>query len=206
VPTDNTSDTPSRILEAALDLFSEHGFERTTLQQIADQLGLTKAALYYHFRSKDDLLEALVMPVITDLDDLLDTVEVSPSVRASRRAFVELYVDYLLRHRRVIAYVSQDLACVAHPAIASGHRERRARMEAALADGELDFREQVRVALAFGGIQAVIARHPGAGTDELREALLEAASSLLRLRTRRRPSARPRSRSRSRVDQTGVIQ
>jgi AcrR family transcriptional regulator len=200
------SDTRDRILEAALELFSEHGFEGTTLQQIADRLGFTKAALYYHFRSKDDLLEALVMPVMTDLDQLLDQVEVSPGVRAPRHVFVERYVDYLLRHRRVIAYVSQDLACVAHPAIASGHRERRARMEAALADGELDFREQVRVAMAFGGIQAVIARHPAADAAELRQALLEAAGSLLRLRSGPRSPARQRPRTRSRVDQVVVTE
>jgi AcrR family transcriptional regulator len=197
------SDTRGRILDVALELFSEHGFEGTTLQQIADRLGFTKAALYYHFRSKDDLLEALVMPVLTDLDGLLDVVEMSPGVRSPRRVFVERYVDYLLRHRRVIGYVSQDLACVAHPAIASGHRERRARMEGALADGELDFREQVRVGMAFGGIQAVIATHPGADTAELRDALLDAASSLLRLRRGGQPAARPHPRGRLRVDQAG---
>ena len=52
----HAADTRSRILDAALDVFSEHGFEGSTLQQVADRLGFTKAALYYHFRSKDDIL------------------------------------------------------------------------------------------------------------------------------------------------------
>ena len=40
-----------RVLDAALDLFSEHGFAGTSLQDIADRLVLTKAAVYYHFAS-----------------------------------------------------------------------------------------------------------------------------------------------------------
>ena len=43
----------SAVLDAALDLFIEQGFDGTSLRQIAEQLGVTKAALYYHFESKD---------------------------------------------------------------------------------------------------------------------------------------------------------
>jgi AcrR family transcriptional regulator len=180
------SDTRSRILDVALERFSEHGFEGATLQQIADQLGFTKAALYYHFRSKDDLLRALVTPVISELDQLLDAHEPAPATPAQRRQLMRDYLDYLLRHRRVIAYISRDLATIAHPAIATGNRERRARLEAMLAGDHLEFNEQVRVAMAFGGIQAAIARYPEADALELRQALLDAAGTLLLTRTRRR--------------------
>ena len=57
-PTD-PPDTRQRILDVALDLFTEQGFDGTSLRQIAEQLGVTKAALYYHFESKDDILMAL---------------------------------------------------------------------------------------------------------------------------------------------------
>ena len=43
----------------ALDLFTEKGFDGTSLREIAERLGVTKAALYYHFASKDDILMAL---------------------------------------------------------------------------------------------------------------------------------------------------
>src|SRR5258707_15510965 len=66
-------DTRARILDAALDVFSEHGFEGSSLQQIADRLGLTKAALYYHFRSNDELLEALVKPATDELYPVVAT-------------------------------------------------------------------------------------------------------------------------------------
>jgi AcrR family transcriptional regulator len=51
--------TKDRILEAALDYFITLGFDGTSLRQIAERVGLTKAALYYHFASKDDILSAL---------------------------------------------------------------------------------------------------------------------------------------------------
>ena len=46
-------------MEAALDLFAEKGFAQTATRELAERLGFTKAALYYHFRTKDDLLAAL---------------------------------------------------------------------------------------------------------------------------------------------------
>ena len=55
----SAKDTRERILDAALDLFIEQGFDGTSLREIAEQLGVTKAALYYHFESKDDILMAL---------------------------------------------------------------------------------------------------------------------------------------------------
>src|SRR5580692_1087221 len=51
--------TRERILDAALDLFIEKGYDKTSLREIAEQLGFTKAALYYHFESKGDILMAL---------------------------------------------------------------------------------------------------------------------------------------------------
>ena len=50
------SDTRTRLLQASFDAFVEHGFERTTIEGIARRAGLTKAAIYNHFHSKDDLM------------------------------------------------------------------------------------------------------------------------------------------------------
>jgi AcrR family transcriptional regulator len=187
----NRIDTRSLILDAALDVFSEHGFEGSSLQQIADRLGLTKAALYYHFHSKDDLLEALIAPAIVDLDEVLDAHASTRDTPARRRQFMQDYVDYLLRHRQLIAYISRDLATLAHPAITAGNQERRARVEATLAGPDLDFNDEVRVAMAFGGIQAVIAQYPDADETQLRTALLETAAALLRPRRGSRPDPSP---------------
>jgi AcrR family transcriptional regulator len=185
-------DTRGRILDAALELFSAHGFDGTTLQQIADRLGFTKAALYYHFRSKDDLLDAVHEPAVSDIEALLESYEERPNTPALRREFVEDWIDYLLRHRRLMAYIVRDLASLTRPTFASGSAERRARIEALIAGGasdgaEIDFHERIRISMVLGGAHAVIAQYSDRSAGELRDALIDAAGTLLRARPRRSP-------------------
>jgi len=68
-------DTRHQILDASLSLFSERGFARTTVRDIARAAGITDAAIYYHFASKRELLEALfeergILPAIQELDQI----------------------------------------------------------------------------------------------------------------------------------------
>jgi TetR/AcrR family acrAB operon transcriptional repressor len=52
--------TRQQILKAALDLFVEKGYERATFEDVAGRIGLSKGAVYWHFKSKPDLFAALV--------------------------------------------------------------------------------------------------------------------------------------------------
>ena len=52
--------TREQILDSSLKLFSEKGFARTSVRDIAQAAGITDAAIYYHFASKRDLFEALI--------------------------------------------------------------------------------------------------------------------------------------------------
>src|SRR3954470_11951286 len=90
-------DTRARILDAALDVFSEHGFEGSSLQQIDDRLDLTKAALYYYSRPKDELLEALVEPAVRGVDEILEACSGERDTPARRKEFMKQYLDYFLR-------------------------------------------------------------------------------------------------------------
>lgn len=63
-------DTRARILAVALELVSERGFAGTSIRDLAEHLDLTAAAMYYHFSSKDALLDALVEPLIDGLTEL----------------------------------------------------------------------------------------------------------------------------------------
>src|SRR5271163_4609911 len=66
--------TRERILDIALDLFIEKGFDKTSLREIAEKLGFSKAALYYHFASKDDILEAFHARLHDVLHDTLSSL------------------------------------------------------------------------------------------------------------------------------------
>jgi AcrR family transcriptional regulator len=63
-------DTRARFLEVALELVSERGFAGTSIRDLAERLDLTTAAMYYHFPSKDALLDALVAPLVDGITAL----------------------------------------------------------------------------------------------------------------------------------------
>lgn len=104
-------DTRTRILRAALDLFAEHGYQRTPLRQIAERLRLTKAAILYHFPTKEHLLTALIEPMVADFEALLDAAEQGPTERA-RWTVLEGWVDIILGHRRPLGMLFHDIALV----------------------------------------------------------------------------------------------
>ncbi|PRX49976.1 TetR family transcriptional regulator [Prauserella shujinwangii] len=66
------SDTRERIQRVALELFAEQGYEKTSLREIAERLDLTKAALYYHFKTKEDIVHSFMSDLASALDDLLE--------------------------------------------------------------------------------------------------------------------------------------
>lgn len=58
--------TRSKLLESALDVFSEKSFSDVTLSEIAERVGMTKGALYWHFKNKSDLLSKLIGEIFLD--------------------------------------------------------------------------------------------------------------------------------------------
>jgi len=105
---DRTGGARARLLAAALDLYAVHGVEATTLQMIADELGVTKAAVYHQFHAKDDIVLALVEPVFEELAAVAEAAE----ARSGRPARVETtlagVIDVAIRHRRLTALLHSD--------------------------------------------------------------------------------------------------
>ncbi|AWT51233.1 MULTISPECIES: TetR/AcrR family transcriptional regulator [Mycolicibacterium] len=97
-----------RVLEAALKLFAEYGVHGTSLQMIADRLGVSKAAVYYQFHSKDEIVFAVVEPIFDDMRRLVKIAEAMSSPDARREAAVSGIVELAVRHRRVSAVFHGD--------------------------------------------------------------------------------------------------
>ena len=102
--------TRQQILETAQRLFTEHGYDATSLQMIADEMGLTKAAVYYHFRAKSDILHAAMQPGIRRLEALLDDAAALRGRRARIEYLVNGFVDFLIRNRHYAVMASTDPA------------------------------------------------------------------------------------------------
>jgi AcrR family transcriptional regulator len=77
-------DTRGEIQRAALCRFTDQGYDKTSLREIAEDLGVTKAAVYYHFRSKEEILESLVREVADSLEALIDWARSQPATRETR--------------------------------------------------------------------------------------------------------------------------
>lgn len=107
------SDTRERIQHVALELFVEHGYENTSLREIAERLDVTKAALYYHFRTKEDIVHSLIADLVTALDELLDWGRQRPSTVETRqellRRFSALVAD---RFEPVMHFIQQNIPAV----------------------------------------------------------------------------------------------
>src|SRR6266576_1060532 len=92
--------TRQQILDTAQRLFAELGYDATSLQMIADEMGLTKAAVYYHFRAKSDILHAAMQPGIQRLEVLLDEAAGIRGRRARIEHLVNGFVDFLVQNRQ----------------------------------------------------------------------------------------------------------
>lgn len=97
----------SRLLDAALRLFSVHGYRGTSLQDIAAEVGCSKASLLYHFDDKESILAELLAPAIAALGELNDRMRAVPDDRVVS-AVAGGFVDLALRFRREISLVLSD--------------------------------------------------------------------------------------------------
>ncbi len=76
--------TRERILDIARELIAEQGYRSASISQIANKLGTSKAALYYHFRSKEEILDALLSEPLMEFMQLVRTAAEHPSGNHAR--------------------------------------------------------------------------------------------------------------------------
>jgi AcrR family transcriptional regulator len=176
--------TRQRILDVALELFSSHGFAATSTRELSERLGFTKAALYYHFHTKDELLQALVDPVMTELNGVLDRHGASgrPADAAGRRAVLVDYLAVISAHRRLIGVLVQDPSAAGRPAMEAG-RQFYVRLADLLAAPDRPVQaEQTRVRFVLGGLHAaVLFADPGDDPGTVRATALAAGYAALGL-------------------------
>ncbi|MGQ4516978.1 TetR family transcriptional regulator [Streptomyces sp. DW26H14] len=108
--TQRRSDTRQRIQDVALDLFVEQGYEKTSLREIAERLDVTKAALYYHFKTKEDILVSLFEDRAQPLDDLIAWGSAQPNTLESKKEFLRRYAEQLKASSRLFRFVQENQA------------------------------------------------------------------------------------------------
>ncbi len=182
---DRSHDTRSRLRQLALKLFAEQGYEKTSLREIAEQLGVTKAALYYYFKSKEDIVRSLVEDYVADLDELIAWSKEQPRTPATRAEIVRRYLHIVATGTEVFRMLHQNQAAVSGLANAKERGELfKERMDALVgllterADASL--RDQIRAASCLMSISFCCMHYQdrAASPAELEEALLDVALEL----------------------------
>src|SRR4051812_33958955 len=109
--------TRETILAAAQRLFGEKGYDATSLRQIADAVGTTKAAVYYHFPAKEHLLLELSRPWFDALGMLVTEMRSSGRADCDATETLEAYLDVCIAHISFLNLLARDPATSNHPDI-----------------------------------------------------------------------------------------
>ncbi|WP_099331664.1 TetR/AcrR family transcriptional regulator [Actinomyces minihominis] len=104
--------TRDRIVDVSLALFAKNGVHGTSLQMIANEMGVTKAAVYYHFRSKDGIVAAVLEPAITGLQSLVEAARGTSEHEDRVRTVVEGLADGAIANRSLYAVMLSDVAVI----------------------------------------------------------------------------------------------
>ena len=150
--------TRERILDVALDLFVDQGYDGTSLRQIAERLGVTKAAIYYHFEAKEDILTALHMRLHDFGKSALSTMTGDEPITLDRwGALLDEVVDQMLLQRKLFLMHERNQAALeklhseGHDA---EHEDIQNQLRRVLSDPRLPIRDRVRMAASMGALFA----------------------------------------------------
>jgi AcrR family transcriptional regulator len=178
--------TRERILDVALDLFIEKGFDGTSLREIAEKLGFTKAALYYHYASKDDILMALHMRLHDVGRDGMKHLTDGPVSLVVWESLVDTVLGQMLAQRKLYLMHERNQAALEklhrkdHDA---EHEDLQQRFRQMLADPTIPLRDRVKMAASFGAIFSVLFMagdaFEGTTTQELGELLRQTIHDIL---------------------------
>jgi AcrR family transcriptional regulator len=170
-----TNVTRARIQEVALTFFATRGYALTSLQEIAAELAVTKAALYFYFPAKAQLLHSLAAPLLEGVATLLDAYTDGPLAAPARLEVVDALTDLLLAHRPVVAWLTRDLTALAQPGIGDRIAAHAAHLQHLLAGADASLAEQVRVAAAVGALMGPLVALDAPALSALRDTLVAAA-------------------------------
>jgi AcrR family transcriptional regulator len=181
--------TRERILDVALELFNERGYDGTSLRDISERLGVTKAALYYHFERKEDILlelhlrlHAIGRESLEQLADLSEAKQADAWPAVFDRFIDQVFNDpdlFLLhvRNWNALKLIGDNER---HQAENEDFEERMRRL---LASPDITLAQRVRMVAAIGAVTAVIASAGGvfgdARPDQLESAVRDVIHDIL---------------------------
>jgi AcrR family transcriptional regulator len=172
----------ARIQQVALELFTENGYEATSLREIAERLGVTKAALYYHFKTKDDIIASLVETRVAKMDEVIAWARTQPPSAETRREFVLRYAELLEdgQHQWLMRFFERNQTAMHQHKASVSLRDRIGEIMDILATPHETLADRMRRSLAIFALHSAwfVLNDPNIPDQARRAAALEVALSL----------------------------
>lgn len=184
----NGAQTRERILAVAQELFTRQGYDKTSLRDIAERLEITKAALYYYFPRKEDILVELHLRLQTLGETIIAELEAAPDGAARVAIWPRLaneMIDFMVDNRELLLLHNRNRSAFETLEASMGKdggRDVELRFERILSSPAMALRERVRMAAIVGVITEVFGESAAAFEDvppnELADLVREAIADL----------------------------
>jgi AcrR family transcriptional regulator len=152
--------TRERILDIALELFTTQGYDTTSLRDISARLGITKAALYYYFPRKEDILLELHKRLhffATQMADEIETAPDGPDRVAMWPEVANRMVDFMIDNRDLMLLHHRNFTALAKLHATRGDElpDIDSRMNGIVASPAISPRDRVRMAAVVGAVTEI---------------------------------------------------
>jgi AcrR family transcriptional regulator len=181
-----------RIARLALARFGVGGFVGTSSADLAGVLGVSKAAIYYHYRSKDALLHHLVDPLLDAIDACIHDHHTPAASARTARQLLGDYLAVLLAHREVVPLIATDVAVLNHPSIGPRLRAQNQQLQSLLIGPDASVSARLPAEAALGAIWRPLTAEPPVDlTDPAHQRILIDAAVATLQPSRPHPNDRP---------------
>ncbi|MEU0374613.1 helix-turn-helix domain-containing protein [Streptomyces sp. NPDC006283] len=173
--------TRQRIQDVALELFAEQGYEKTSLREIAEALDVTKAALYYHFKTKEDILISIFEDLTRPIDELIEWGQEQPRTLETKKEVLVRYNDALMAATPLFRFMHENQAAMRELSIGETFKSRVFTLLDLVKEPGSDLVDQVRCFSALFTMHAATfaLKDVEGDPEEKREAILEVALDLI---------------------------
>ena len=180
------ADSRQRFIEAAIRLFARRSFAGTSLQMIADEVGVTKSAVHHHFRTREELLTAVVEPLAGELRAAVAAAETQRTRRGRAERMLTGFIDVVIRNRVLVPVLGGDPGAIEILRSHADWNDLGERMLKLLADVDPGVGGWIKADLTVSGIACGMGmRSLELDDDVLREHLVAAGRRVLGLRAPR---------------------
>ncbi|MDX3539505.1 helix-turn-helix domain containing protein [Streptomyces sp. MB09-01] len=180
-PQRRRGDTRQRIQDVALELFVEQGYEKTSLREIAERLEVTKAALYYHFKTKEDIIISLFEDLTRPIDELITWAEGQPRTLETKREVLRRYSEAMAAGAALYRFMQENQATTRELSIGETVKKRLFALVELLRTQDGPLEDQVRCVSALFTLHAgmMFLQHVEGDPEETRLAALAVATDLI---------------------------